>query len=254
MRSAMDKTHAHPAAVVALGVVLLASAAEVVAQPLRHGFLSGSAGLQASSTDFTEDFTFTSNAEEAGATAVYGVDTGFIFDVSGGVFVWQNFAVGAAVSRFSKDAEAAVSGRLPNPFFFNEDRLVDGVAKASRTETAVHVQALWAIPVSRNVEVGVFGGPSIFRVDQDLARAIEFIDEFPFNTATFVSASMEPRSESAVGFHVGADVAVFVTPHVGVGGLVRFSRATIAFAGAGAGSLSVDAGGLHLGGGVRLRF
>ena len=250
----MGSTHGYATVVIGIVVALLASAADSIAQPLNQGFVSVSAGLQAPSTDFTENFTFESNAEGADVAAVYGVDSSFTFDVSGGIFVWQDLAVGVGVSRFSKDAQATVSARLPNPFFFNQDRLVDGSAQASRTETAVHVMAQWAIPVTQRVEIGIFGGPSFFSVDQDFVRSVEFVDEFPFETATFVSAPVARQSESAIGYHVGADVAVFVTPHVGVGGLVRFSRATTDFVDAGGSTLSVDAGGLLLGGGLRLRF
>ena len=143
MPRAMGSTHGYATVVIGIVVALLASAADSIAQPLNQGFVSVSAGLQAPSTDFTENFTFESNAEGADVAAVYGVDSSFTFDVSGGIFVWQDLAVGVGVSRFSKDAQATVSARLPNPFFFNQDRLVDGSAQASRTETAVHVMAQW---------------------------------------------------------------------------------------------------------------
>ena len=63
------------------------------------------------------------------------------------------------------------------------------------------------------------------------------------------------RSAAAVGFNAGVDLATYLTPTVGVGALVRFSRAIIDLTQPdGGGSLAVTAGGLHVGGGLRLRF
>ena len=165
-----------------------------------------------------------------------------------------NLAVGVGFSRFSKDRETAVSAGIPHPFFFNRVRPIEGIATTSRTEVAVHIQAHWLVPVNERVQVAVFGGPTFFSVEQDLVREITFADEFPFETARFVSARAQQQSESAVGFYVGADVATFFTPNVGVGGLVRFSRATVDLSSADGSMLSVDAGGLQVGGGLRLRF
>ena len=60
------------------------------------------------------------------------------------------------------------------------------------------------------------------------------------------------RSATAVGFNAGLDLATYLTPTVGVGVLVRFSRAMVDLARPdGGGALAVEAGGLHVGGGLR---
>ena len=219
-----------------------------------RGFVNVNGGYQVSSTDFTHSVVFPVNAEEVTSTPDYAVDAGLFFDISGGVRVWRNLAVGVGFSRFNTGSEAVVAAALPHPFFFDRERPVSGTAIAAREETAVHIQAQWVIPVSDVVEVAVFGGPTFFTVEQDLVSGINFTDIFPFETATFVSASVQQQSESAVGFHVGADIAVYFTPNVGVGGLVRFSRATVDFSSIDGGTVSADTGGVHVGGGLRLRF
>jgi len=258
MRLLTHNNHTHTACVIATAAAfLLASSVHGGAQPRTveaRGFVHVNGGFQAASTDFTETITFRSNGEDASATTAHAVDGSFLFDVSGGVFVSENLAVGAAVSRSSKDSDAAVSARLPHPFFFNNDRLVDGTQPASRTETAVHIQAQWFVPINDQIEVGVFGGPSFFSVEQGFVRGVAFTDAFPFESATFVSAPTALQSESAVGFNAGADVMVFLTPNMGIGGLVRFSRASVDFAAGDGGTQSLDAGGVQVGGGLRLRF
>ncbi len=219
-----------------------------------RGFVTVSGGYQVSSTDFSGSVIFPVNAEAVTATSDYVIDAGPFFDISGGVRVWRNLVVGGGVSQFTQDGEAAVAAGVPHPFFFGQDRPVSGTAIATRKETAVHIQAQWVIPVSDAVDVAVFGGPTFFTVEQDFVSGIDFTDVFPFETATFVSAPVEQQSGSAVGFHVGADVAVYVTRYVGVGGLVRWSRATVDFLSSDGDTMSVETGGVHVGGGLRLRF
>ena len=94
-----------------------------------------------------------------------------------------------------------------------------------------------------------------FDVEQTLVSDILFEETYPYDTATFSSAPTVLRSVTAVGFHTGVDLATYLTPTVGVGALVRFSRAMVDLARPdGGGMLAVETGGLHVGGGLRLRF
>ena len=81
-----------------------------------------------------------------------------------------------------------------------------------------------------------------------------FAQTYPYDTATFTSATNTEQSESKVGFHAGADVAVYFSDTIGVGWLARFSRATVDFTSPDGGTVSVDAGGFQTGGGLRIRF
>jgi hypothetical protein len=59
------------------------------------------------------------------------------------------------------------------------------------------------------------------------------------------------------GYHVGADASVFFSRVVGVGGFMRFSRGTVTIEdGVALSDAPVDviAGGVQMGGGLRLRF
>ena len=99
----------------------------------------------------------------------------------------------------------------------------------------------------------------MFIVDQDLVTSVSHTETFPFDTVTFDAATAERQSESRVGFNVGADLSYFLFEGTGgtkfgVGALVRFSRATIDFVSEDEDIVSVDAGGFHVVGGIRLRF
>jgi hypothetical protein len=173
------------------------------------------------------------------------------FEADGGVRIWRNLAVGAGVSRFSKETTAAVSAQIPHPFFFNKPRAVSGdAASLTRDETAVHLQALWMVAISRRWQLALSGGPSWFSVGQDLVGDVTVTQTYPFDAATFASATSVHRSQSKIGFNAGADVSYLLGSHVGVGFGVMFSHAAIPLDD----TLTVDAGGAHVGGGLRFRF
>lgn len=173
------------------------------------------------------------------------------FDAGGGVRVWRNLAVGANVSRFAKSVGGSVSARVPHPFFFDRPRAVSGDASnLKRDETAVHLRALWMIPVTTEWQIAIAGGPSWFNVRQDLVTDVTVTETYPFDTATFAGVTSERRSRSRAGFNVGADVDYMPRPHVGVGVEINFSHARVRLSD----TAMVDAGGPHVGGGVRFRF
>ena len=228
----------------------------VAQQEWEHrGFFSINGVFQATASDFTGNATFTLFVEEGDFDANYNAETGPMFDVTGGIRVWRNLAIGAGVSIFDSDNSATVTARLPHPFHFDRHRQVDGTAAGlTRREIGIHVQATWIVPVSDRLDVAVFGGPTFFTVDQDLVTEVMFEHTFPFDTASFTGTATSSESESAIGFNVGIDVGFYFSPNVGVGGMARFSRATVDFSSVDGGTVSTDAGGLQVGGGLRVRF
>jgi hypothetical protein len=173
------------------------------------------------------------------------------FEAEGGVRLWRNLAVGAGVSWFSNQTTGTVSAQVPHPFFFNKPRAVSGDAGSlTRDETAVHVKALWMMPLSNRWQLALSGGPSWFSVGQDLVSDVSVTQTYPFDTATFASAATVHRSASKAGFNAGADVSFLFRPRIGVGFGVMFSHASVPLDD----TLTVDAGGAHVGGGLRIRF
>lgn len=72
----------------------------------------------------------------------------------------------------------------------------------------------------------------------------------------------QEATASAGGYNVAADVAVFLTRHVGVGGMARYSRAAVDVPNALQNTIDENAtarsrttlGGMSVGAGLRLRF
>ena len=199
-----------------------------------RGFVTINGGYQVASTDFADNVVFTRATrnglvwqfvEEGDFDAGYPVDTGVALDVSGGVRVWQNLAIGVGVSRFRRDVDANVAARIPHPFFFDQHRPISGTAVGPRRqEIAVHVQALWIVPVNDRFDLALFGGPTFVDVTQGLLTEVEFTETFPFDTATFTGAATGEQSKSAVGFNVGVDLAFYFSGHLGVGWLAKVQQ------------------------------
>ena len=220
-----------------------------------HARVSINFGVQPSSTTFAASTTKPVYAETATFNTSYGVSKGQLFD--GGVLirVAGGFGVGVAVSSFSKSQAAEVTGSIPHPFFFNTPRSISGTTGAlQRSELVAHIQAAYMIS-SKRVDVAISGGPSFFNVSQDLVGDVTYTEAYPYDTATFASATITKVSATKIGFNAGADIGIKVSKNVGVGALVRFSRASMSFPLAGTASgVAADAGGLQVGGGVRFFF
>ena len=244
----------------ALSVFMLGTAVSpALAQTSEErGTLAIGGGVQTAASDFSSSVRFGHalfGPEEGSFDTQYPAGDDALFDVGGSVRVWRNLAVGANVSWLTREHDADVSAQLPHPFWFDRSRSIGGAAPGlSRTETAVHVQAQWVIPVGRSVAVTLFGGPTWFRVNQDLVDAVDFEQTYPYGEATFTGVDVRGQSASAIGVNVGADASYYFSSRLGVGGTVRFSRGSVELVAPDGGSFKSTAGGLQTTGGLRVRF
>jgi len=234
--------------------VLAAAPAAAQSWPERV-HISVSGAFQATSNDFSDRFEFERDLETGSTEVDYPVKSGFLFDAGAGVRLWKNLGAGVAVSYFTRDDAASTTSSFPHPLFFNQPRDVSGEATGvKRTETAVHVQAMYLVNPGGRLRLVLSGGPSFFSVEQDLVTEVRITETYPFDTAEFASAVKSREKGSAPAFNVGADVMWMMTPTFGVGGLARFSRASVDLDAPGNRTITVDAGGFWAGGGVRLLF
>ena len=212
-------------------------------------------GVQPSSTTFTGSTTAPVYLETSTINTTYGVSKGQLFDGGILVRVTGRFGVGVAVSSFGKEQDGTVSGSIPHPFFFNMPRPIAGTATGlQRSEVAAHVEAAYVIS-SKRMDLALSAGPSFFRVGQDLVANVTYTATYPYDTVTFTSATIERATAMKVGFNAGADIGIRFARHVGIGGLVRFSRASVSFPLTGSpGGVSAKAGGPQVTGGLRFFF
>jgi opacity protein-like surface antigen len=211
-------------------------------------------GYQPSTTSFDDRFTFDLNREVATVETTYPIDAGPLFDAGVSLRLWKGLGIGGAVSRFTADGVVQVEAGLPHPLFFQRNREVSGESGGlTREETAIHIQAQYQLPPFGKLLIVVAGGPSVLDVKQSIATEVNYTDQFPYDSATFVGVDSRRISGTATGFNVGADVRWMFTRNIGVGGLVRFTRAKVDLE-IDSRTVQVDAGGAQVGAGLRLAF
>jgi len=229
--------------------------AQGLPQSNEHGYLAISGDYQASSSSVSGGLSFPRFVETESVTSTYTVASTPGFDVAGGIRIWRHLAVGANLTRFAKTSAADVRASIPHPFFFNKARQVNGEAGGVRhDEIALHVQAAWIVPFAERWRLTVFGGPSAFNVTQSLVSDINVNDTYPYDSATFASATLQKSTKTRIGGHAGADVAWMLSRHVGVGGTLRFNRARFSFGTDHGQTVTLNAGGPQAGAGIRFHF
>lgn len=233
------------------GVGLLAAAVSAHAQtagaPESTYFVSAEIGAQPQQQTIEGATTFPLYEETAVVTTSQEVHNGAVFGGSVGYKLTPTFGVALGVTFFdARESDGTVVASIPSNIGFDQPvTATDTVSGLKHSETGVHLQATWFHPLSDRMEIVLAGGPSVFKVKQDLAIDVTV----PPGTQTI---DVAPRTESknAWGFNVGLEGNYFFKPQYGLGLFVRY-------AGAAADLPSVEdlkIGGLQLGLGFRARF
>ena len=248
--------------VLCLALLICGSVGPVMAQegPVRTGTLSINFGVQTASA-FSATVPLTVNVEQGTLTADYEGGQLPGVDASVGMRVWKNLAIGGGVTAFrsgsfsGKGITARVSARIPHPIHYDRLRDVSGRGEGLvQTEIGLHLQAMWITSIRERLLVTVFAGPTAFSVERDIVIGVEAQETYPYDSAGFKGVSSQRVSDSAVGFNVGLDLGFYFSQHIGVGGLLRFSRGTVYLDVPEGEALSVETGGVQSTGGLRIRF
>lgn len=230
--------------------VLCGTANEAQAQRQWSGRVRGAfnALVQADAAGLSQSFTLVKNREPATVTAELASSTVPFFD--GGILVRLagNLGAGVAFSSLARTDEAQITARLPHPFFFNQPRAIDGTSSVEHHEFATHLSGVYVV-VWRRLDLALLAGLSLFQVHKDLVADVVATESYPYDTATFARSEIVRENASKAGLHGGADLTWKLGLHWGVGGLLRYAKVSVPFAGQ-----TVDAGGLQAGGGLRVRF
>ena len=78
--------------------------------------------------------------------------------------------------------------------------------------------------------------------------------EMPLHVSNVALYNPGTKKADRVGYNAGVDLTFFFSRYVGVGGLVRTSRATVKLPTPDGHKVDVDAGGTQVGAGMRFRF
>lgn len=237
-----------------IAVCSLLGSVPAAAQPLPRFTIAVNGGYQPSSSSFDDRFTYDLNRETTSVETDYPVEAGPVFDAGAGFRIWKGLGAGIAFSRFTVDSTVQAEATLPHPLFFQRNRQISGeTGGLNREETGIHIQAQYQLPPFGNVYVTLAGGPSVLDMRQSIVTDVNYTEEFPYDTASYVGVDSQRVSGTATGFNAGADIRWMFTRNIGIGGLVRYTRASVDLTRDGR-TVTVDAGGTQVGGGLRLAF
>jgi hypothetical protein len=233
--------------------VYVATAAPASAQQLQwtdKAFVTANVGVQVGSHTLNSTQTFSLYDENGNISSSQKVGVGAFFDVGFGYKVWHNVTVGAVYSRMANESDVSLTAGVPDPVVTDHPRQVAASASgANHTESALHLNATYMIPVTDKIDVGIFGGPSIYFVKQDLVTGLTVTEPAP----TVSSTTFTEDSDTTVGINFGVDVTYLLDKNKkwGVGGTARYSWASANLPSA---SDNLTVGGFQIGGGFRYRF
>ena len=222
-----------------IALVTLAAPASVLAQENKNngwggrGFVTFNVGVQSASQTFAYDFTTTLFDQTAKAGLDTPGKTALSFEVAAGVRVVKNLGFGVTYSKYSNERTATLTTTIPDPLVMYG---IPGNASTTsqqmplhREENAVHIQALYRIPLGRRLQVGAFGGPSYFRcVDDHVTQfglEARISPDWQWSVA-FQDVAQSIDRGSAWGYHAGGSVTYLAAKHVGLDLTVRYSQAS----------------------------
>lgn len=228
--------------------------AQEATPPTPRGTIAIDGSYQLSSQSFRDAADVTMNAENGSVSSTYDSAGGFSLSGSAAVYLWKRLGAGVSFSRVSSSPSAAIDAALPHPFFFARPRQVSGATDLERVESTIAVTARAFLPVSRRMSLSVFGGPAWISLNQDLVRDVDYAESYPYDTAMFERAVLGKESATGLGLLIGGDFSFYLSRQVGLGATFGYSAATVEMPSFDGGALDVKAGGINIGGGLRVRF
>jgi hypothetical protein len=231
-------------------MLMIAAAVNAGAQtqpaPASLGFVNLNFGTQPSSRTLAKSDSFPVYGETASFTTTQENGSGAVFDITAGYRFWPNVAAAVGFSNFSNTSDSAVAATIPNPLFFDQPRSVSStVADLKHSERGVHLQAVWFVPITNQLDVALSAGPSFIRVSQDLVSSLTV----PAGTQN-ATANVATETKTAMGFNIGVDGSYLFTRNFGAGVFVRYAGAEADLPSA----PDLRVGGFQAGVGARVRF
>ena len=251
-----------------LAVWALAPAAPVEAQrSFERVWIDANAGVATAAQDsFAMAAPIDRFDEPAELSAHYALPRAPSFDIGAGVMLTRRLGIGASYDGTMHEHSAELRAHIPHPLFANAaaDDAADTDPVMQRIERSLSVHAMVVLAQTRRLRFRVFGGPIHYRMEQDAVSAMTFNHIYfvrsPTNIVQISGFDYTRVHGSGWGAHVGADASLFLTRILGVGVFTKYDRGRVALdnplaAGLGyPGRVTIAAGGLQMGGGVRLKF
>ena len=181
---------------------------------------------------------------------------GGFLDVASGVRVWHALALGVGFTQFNDTSGIDGIGSVPNPLFFNRPRNVSFEDTGfEHRQIGINISALYSIPLSDRLIVTISGGPTLFRLRQDLVTDVELGAATPpnFDNGEVIATTATSSNGTGWGGHFGVEGTYLLTEQLGVGAFIRVTAGSVDLA-TETTSAVVDVGGPQLGAALKLFF
>jgi hypothetical protein len=222
-----------------------------------RGYINIGFGVESGSSSIAETANIVVYEEAGTVTTTTNWSSGSLLDVGFGLRLFRNFTAGVGYHQEANDTDSVITGSIPSPIFFNRPRQLDQAVELERKEKAVHLMLGWALPLNDKFDVLVYGGPSFFRLEQDVVSDIEIGERGAPFTEVVVQPDIVTAKKSTTGFNVGADVTYIFWSNddvrIGAGGFFRFTQATADIQMM-TSEQETEVGGAQFGFGARIRF
>ena len=170
--------------------------------------ISANVGALAGASTFATSTALPSNGAEIETIKVdHGAKTALGFNVGAAVRLVPRFWVGVQYAMTEMKPNASITAVIPHPILFNTPRTVEqSIDDVAHPEQNVHVDLMYALPVHA-VDVKVMGGPTFFNLKQDFVSGVTVNETYPFDAATFASATTKRLSKTALGSTPGSSTS-----------------------------------------------
>ena len=164
--------------------------------------------------------------------------------------------LGVGFSRIDKPMTVQLDARVPHPHILSFPREFETfITGLTRREMSVDIQGQYWRALTDRLVLRGFAGPTVFIARQDAVTDIGTRDVMPFFDRAFLTGHRVAVARARkLGYNIGADVTWFLNDRIGVGGGVRYSRASITSHDIPRTPVPFAMGGPNLAGGLRLRF
>jgi hypothetical protein len=240
--------------------LLVVGTREAAAQgaPDDRVFLNIGFGVESGSTDANDTKQYTLYEETATTSTSTSWTSGSFFGGGADFRLFKGFTVGLSYHQETNTSDTAITGSVPHPIVFNRPRNFSTEAGGLyRRENATHLSFGWFVPINPKLDVLVSGGPSFFRLEQDVVSDVTIAERGGDFSEVVVAPTVVTQKRSATGFNLGADVTYLLwqndTVRVGAGGFIRYTAAETDVRLL-VSDFDTTVGGIQFGFGARFRF
>lgn len=240
--------------------VLVGGAREAAAQGAAQDrvYLNIGFGVESGSADANDSKQYTLYDEAATTSTTAKWTSGSFFGGGIDFRVFKNLTVGASYHQETNTSDTAITGTVPHPIFFDRSRALNSSATGLyRRENATHLSIGWIVPIGTKLDVLLSGGPSFFRLQQDVVSEVTIAERGGAFTEIVVQSTVVTQKRSVGGYNATADVTYIVwqndSVRLGAGGFFRYTNAKTDVRLL-VSDFDTTIGGVQFGFGARIRF